>query len=193
MFSINETYITELSIKKSKFISILTPFNDANKLKTLIDEYRQKYPGASHYTYAYKTFDSERFYDDKEVAMTAGLPIFEEIEKNNLINVICIVIRYYGGVKLGTGGLRKAYKESSKEVISKAALKKVTEANHIRIMFSYDNTSKVKSIIKDFNIINEEYDENCTIDFYSDLNFDLTNLESICDDVTTIKKAFILK
>ena len=125
MYGIEKAYIAEIIVKNSKFISILRPFNDDDDINEVINEYKNKYKGASHYTYSYKTMKKHYSNDDGEPSMTAGIPILEELNKNDLQNVLCIVVRYFGGVKLGFGGLRRAYKEAAKEAILKSEIKKI--------------------------------------------------------------------
>lgn len=106
-----------LEIKKSKFIAYYYKIQDLNDINTILDKLKKDNKKARHMSYAYKYGNTARKSDDKEPSGTAGLPIFNIIEKNNLQNVIIVVIRYFGGVKLGAGGLIRAYSAAAREVI----------------------------------------------------------------------------
>ncbi len=193
MRSIDLEKEAEINIKKSRFISILIPFNNNMKVNDIINKYKQKYKNASHYTYAFITLDEKKYSDDNEPAMTAGLPILEELEKNQLTNVLCIVIRYYGGIKLGTGGLRRAYKDATVKVIKEATLKKLILSKIIEITFDYEKTNELDEIIKEFEIIEKTYQENVYMKLNIPINFNIEKLKSKTLTFMEKEKAFILK
>ncbi len=109
------TYTYE--IKKSKFIALYYEINTVDDVKNILEVLKKEHKKARHIPYAYKIDNLVKKSDDKEPSSTAGTPIFNIIEKNNLNNVLIVVIRYFGGIKLGAGGLLRSYSTAAKEVI----------------------------------------------------------------------------
>ena len=103
----------ELVIKKSKFISIMYEVNEVKQVNNILDSLKKEHKKARHIPYAYKIGINVKKSDDKEPSGTAGLPILNIIERNNLDNVLIVVIRYFGGIKLGAGGLLRAYSNAA--------------------------------------------------------------------------------
>lgn len=109
----------ELKIKKSKFIAYYYNVNNLQEINQILDNLKKEHRKCNHLPYAYRINDIVKKSDDKEPTNTAGSPIYNIIERNNLNNVMIVVVRYYGGIKLGTGGLIRAYTNVTKEVIKK--------------------------------------------------------------------------
>ena len=109
----------EFEIKKSRFITYLYNIDDENKVKEIVTNIRNEHKKARHVVYVYKINNTAKINDDGEPKGTAGMPIFNVIEKNNLNNVLIVVVRYFGGIKLGAGGLFRAYSKSASEIIKK--------------------------------------------------------------------------
>lgn len=105
-------------IKKSKFIAYYYELDDANDIKIIIDELRKEHKKAKHIVYAYKFDNTAGKTDDKEPSGTAGLPLYNLLEANNLNNKMIVVVRYFGGIKLGAGPLMRAYKNAGVSVIN---------------------------------------------------------------------------
>lgn len=105
-------------IKKSKFIAYYYELNDTNDIKIIIDELRKEHKKAKHIVYAYKFGNTAGKTDDKEPSGTAGLPLYNLLEANNLNNKMIVVVRYFGGIKLGAGPLMRAYKNAGVSVIN---------------------------------------------------------------------------
>ena len=114
MEKISESY---LEIKKSKFIGILYKVNDINEVDEIIASLWKEHKKARHIPYAYKVCNTARKSDDKEPHNTAGTPLYNIIEKNSLDNCFIAVVRYFGGIKLGAGGLLRAYNTAGIQVI----------------------------------------------------------------------------
>ncbi|MFA5407982.1 MAG: YigZ family protein, partial [Bacilli bacterium] len=108
MKTIKETFKNELTIKNSKFIAILFPLSNEDKIDEIINNLKSQYKNATHYCYAYIIDNIKHSNDDGEPSGTAGQPILNVLEGNDLNNVLCVVIRYFGGIKLGAGGLIRA-------------------------------------------------------------------------------------
>lgn len=133
--------MAELNIKKSRFISIIIPLSQLPDAEKELHATRQKYPGANHYCYAYIIRQDgnllERCSDDGEPSGTAGRPILNVLKTRHLENVLAIVIRYFGGVLLGTGGLVKAYTQSLQSVLDSARIISLEYAQKLIITLDY--------------------------------------------------------
>lgn len=106
-----------LEIKKSKFIGLYYEVHDVEEVKQILEDLKKEHKKARHIPYAYKIGPSVKKSDDKEPSGTAGMPIYNIIDRNNLDNILLIVIRYFGGIKLGAGGLLRAYSNTAKETV----------------------------------------------------------------------------
>jgi len=106
-----------LEIKKSKFIGLYYEVHSVDEINNILINLKKEHKKAKHMPHAYKIDNIIKKTDDKEPSGTAGMPILNIIEKNNLNNCLIIIIRYFGGIKLGAGGLLRAYSNTAKEVI----------------------------------------------------------------------------
>jgi uncharacterized YigZ family protein len=141
--TIKEIVTVELIIKKSRFISLLIPINQLQDVEKELHDARQKYPGANHYCFAYIIRQDgsilERCSDDGEPSGTAGWPILNVLKTRYLENVVSIVIRYFGGTLLGTGGLVKAYTQSVKSTLDAAQIVSMEYAQKIVVTLNYSH------------------------------------------------------
>ena len=138
MKTINQTFTNEIIIEKSKFIGIIKPLNNKDDVKNILNEIKKEYPKATHYCYGYIVNGLQKSNDDGEPSSTAGKPILETLLKNDLFNVILIVVRYFGGIKLGAGGLTRAYVDSASQTIKKSILLTKKEVEIYKINTSYE-------------------------------------------------------
>jgi len=122
MLTVKEKYVCQTEVLSSKFIAILVPFDDLMDIKAMIKEIQGEYKKAKHYCYAYRTLTKSKSNDDGEPSGTAGRPLLELLYKKDMINVALIVVRYFGGTKLGAGRLLRTYVQSGVNVINKAIL-----------------------------------------------------------------------
>ncbi len=161
MYTINDQYIYNYEINKSKFIGVIFKINSVDEFNTKLDKIKQDYPKATHYCYAYRLIDSYRINDDGEPSSTAGAPIYNVIESNNLYNTAIVVVRYFGGIKLGAGGLVRAYTKAAANLIDINHFNKLIDAYEIKIVLSYDNIKNIDNILKNCNIkiINKSFDD----------------------------------
>jgi uncharacterized YigZ family protein len=158
-----EGYITE---KKSKFLSFIFPIKNADEVKEIVDAHRKKYYDARHVCWAYMLGwerEEYRVNDDGEPSGTAGRPILGQINSWELTNVLILVIRYFGGTLLGTGGLIKAYKEAAADAIANAIVVEKTVDDIIIIHFDYILLNDVMRVLKQFESVQWEQDfrESC--------------------------------
>ena len=163
IFSISEGYYTE---KRSRFISYAIPVKSVEEVKEYIAKYKKEYYDARHVCWAYmlgadrKTF---RANDDGEPSSTAGKPILGQINSNELTDILVIVIRYFGGIELGTSGLIVAYRTAAAEAIAAAKIKECTVDVDITVAFEYPFMNGIMKVIKDDSpaIISQKFDMDC--------------------------------
>ncbi|NDP21232.1 MAG: YigZ family protein [Paludibacter sp.] len=154
--------------KGSKFLSFAIPVSTVEEVKEFVKNHRKDYYDARHVCYAYMLGADRndfRTNDDGEPGGTAGRPILGQINSRELTNVLVIVVRYFGGVLLGTGGLTTAYKEAAADALNLAAIIEKTVDVIITIHFDYVQTNEVMHIIKDSNarIIEQSFENLCVI------------------------------
>ena len=159
MKSVQETSEYRWTIKKSEFICTLIPCNDTDQINDIIDHYQEIYHDATHNCIAYIVQNQKRAYDDGEPSGTAGLPMLDVLEKNGLTNIIAIVTRYFGGIKLGAGGLTRAYRQSVADAIKEATIVEKHLVPLYKITIDYTFTKKFEHLLKVHKIkcINKEY------------------------------------
>lgn len=158
---------SEFTEQKSKFLGFAFPVYDEQEIKNIIARLRAEHPNANHVCYAYRLgehYDHYRFSDDGEPGGTAGRPIFGQIEAFDLTNILVASVRYFGGVKLGTGGLVSNYQKSAKVTLESAQIieKQIMEA--VTFLYDYDVTNDVQKLLHDFSItdVTTEYLEQCS-------------------------------
>ena len=176
----------EIIIKKSKFICLLFKLDDLDLVEDYINDIKKNYKGATHYCYAYVIGSMEKCSDDGEPSGTAGIPMLNILKKNSLTNVLCIVIRYFGGVKLGAAGLIRAYANAVNEALKETQVIEYILYNKLRISTSYENIEKVKYILKEYNILEENYQEdiNIVVEIPSDITDEISNkLSPLCKNI----------
>ena len=159
MKTISEKITNELIIKNSKFITIIYPITSIENIQSLIDETKLVYPKATHYCYAYIINDIKRSSDDKEPSGTAGTPMLNVLTKENYTNILVITVRYFGGIKLGAGGLVRAYSKSVKEALNIATTIDLELGYRVQITASYSKQKELDYLLKNALIIKKEYQE----------------------------------
>ena len=193
MYSIKAYVENTIIIKKSKFITKLYRINSIDDIDNILNKLKDEYKDSTHICYAYIINNKEKCFDDKEPSNTAGLPMLNILKKNNLTNILAIVIRYYGGIKLGAGGLVRAYSNSIIEALKLTSIIKLIEGYLIELEFNYDQVKIIDYILKDTNIISKEYNDNIIYKFYlskDELNF-IPELEKVAIHVSIKDKALI--
>ena len=161
----SEGYYTE---KRSKFLAFAHHVETSDEVKELLSGYRKKYYDARHVCYAYMLGSERKDFranDDGEPSSTAGKPILGQINSNELTNILIVVVRYYGGVNLGTSGLIVAYREAAADAIAHTSIETRKVEDIVRYTFSYPQMNDVMRIVKDMNprIISQTYDNTCEI------------------------------
>lgn len=170
MYTIKNNSINEIIIKNSKFITLLYKVYSQEDIKNYLKEVKYLYPNATHYCYAYILNNEKRSSDDGEPSGTAGTPILNILESNNLNYILAVVIRYFGGIKLGSSGLIRAYSRSIKEALKENTLTQLTEGINVNITFSWSNIKQIDYLLKDQLINKKEYLDNITYNISIPIN-----------------------
>lgn len=160
MRTLKNTIENEIEIKKSSFISIIKNIQSIEEFNAYIEELKTKYPKATHYCYGYICGNIEHFSDDGEPGGTAGAPILNVLKKENLNNICCVVIRYFGGIKLGAGGLVRAYTKSVTEALKSAQFIELELGYKVRLTFQYSQEKQINYILNNSKVLNKEFLEN---------------------------------
>lgn len=154
--------------KRSKFIAIVVPARTVEEVRQYLEAYQKKYYDARHVCYAYMLGHERKNYranDNGEPSGTAGRPILGQINSNGLTDVLIVVVRYFGGIKLGTGGLAVAYKTAAAEAIAHARVIEKTVDDDITVAFEYPFMNDVMRIVKEEEpeILEQAYDMDCVM------------------------------
>lgn len=160
MYSIKDQIVYTTEIQKSKFICKIIRINNIEQINNELDIVKKEYKDANHYCYAYVFKNVKRFSDDGEPSGTAGMPILNVIEAKKLTNILVIVTRYFGGIKLGTGGLVRAYTNSVVNALNETNIVELIIGKKVKIIFDYDKEKHIKQILTDINILEKKYLEN---------------------------------
>jgi uncharacterized YigZ family protein len=153
----------EILLKKSRFIGIVMPCTDEREVPRELKRLADEHPHASHIVYAYriKTADGimYRFHDAGEPTGTAGKPIFQQLEGKDLVNVLLVVVRYFGGVKLGAGGLTRAYGNTASQTIAAAELCPYVEWATVTLTLEYKQIQPLEYLLKklDGRIVSQDF------------------------------------
>jgi uncharacterized YigZ family protein len=160
---LSEGYYTE---KRSRFISYAIPVRTVEEVKAEVEKYRRQYYDARHVCWAYmlgaerQTF---RANDDGEPSSTAGKPILGQINSNLLTDILIVVVRYFGGIELGTGGLIVAYRTAAAEAIAAATIEERTVDEDITVAFEYPFLNGIMRIVKEENpmVVSQKFEMDC--------------------------------
>jgi len=155
--------------KNSKFFGYAFPVTNEDDIKTHLEQLRKQHHGAVHFCYAFQlgtetvTF---RANDDGEPSNSAGMPIYGQIQSFDVTNILVVVVRFFGGVKLGVGGLISAYRTAAQLALEEAEIVEKTLDVHFLISFDYKNMNKVMRVIKEknLNIVSQKMDQSCQIE-----------------------------
>lgn len=156
------------SEKRSKFLAFVHHVDSVDEAMTIVKEYRKKYYDARHCCYAYVLGSDRadfRANDDGEPSSTAGKPILGQLNRLELTDVLVVVIRYYGGVNLGTGGLIVAYRTATEDALSKAVIEEKFVEERITYRFTYPMINAVMRVVKETGarIVSQSFDNDCEI------------------------------
>jgi len=160
-----ETLIKE---KNSKFFGYAYPVSNEDEVKLILEDLRKQHHSARHWCYAFQLGTNKIHYranDDGEPNNSAGMPIYGQIQSFEVTNVLVVVVRYFGGVKLGVGGLISAYRTSAQMALEASDIVERTIDVHYKIKFGYQNMNKVMRVIKEKNldIVSQKMEMDCEI------------------------------
>lgn len=176
MFSIHNESEFEFIEKKSRFIGLLYHISKLEEIDVFLSDVKKQYPGANHYVYAYilDKQSSQKASDDGEPQRTAGYPVLDVLNKNQLNDCLAIVVRYFGGTKLGAGGLIRAYSHTIAETIKKATLTKKVTQFYCSLKTSYEYLGDIERIIREHSHLDHvNYESHIQFFFYLyDHNFE---------------------
>lgn len=164
---IKKNFSHEIVINKSTFITHMFKVSDVIEAKKYIKEISELYSDASHNCYCYVIGTNVKVSDDGEPGGTAGMPMLNVINHHNLDNILCIVTRYFGGIKLGAGGLTRAYSNSVSEALLNTELQTLVKGYKMQITFNITNNGNVTHLFNNYNILitNKTFAKFVTYDF----------------------------
>ena len=203
--TIAKNSIFELTEKKSKFIANLIYIESKEQAENIIKEFKRKYHDARHNCFAYRVFEKDSIYekssDDGEPSGTAGGPILNILQKNNLCNVLVIVTRYFGGILLGTGGLVRCYSNSTIGALEKNYIIEIEQGVEYLIQTDYSNFENLKKYFNknNINILKIVYNELITCQIQMNLTAknsflnEAENLKINLNNIKFIKEIYIKK
>jgi uncharacterized YigZ family protein len=154
--------------KGSKFLAFAYPVETEGAVKSQLEELKKEYYDARHHCFAYVLGPEKRkfrAFDDGEPNHSAGDPILGQIRSKNLTNVLVVVVRYFGGTKLGVGGLITAYKMAAEEALTNAVMVERDVTESVQLFYDYASTPEVLKLVKDFNLTikDQDFTEACLI------------------------------
>lgn len=178
--------------KGSKFISLAFPVSNENEVKDIIKDIKKEYYDARHHCYSYILgFDKSTFRmnDDGEPSSTAGKPIYGQLLSKDLTNILVVVIRYFGGTKLGVSGLINAYKQATIDVLSNSCIIEKTVNELYSVSFEYVLMNDVMKILKEFDVIqqNHRFEMDCYLEFITRKS----NSVKIVDNLSSISNVSV--
>ena len=159
MKRISKNIENTIVIKNSKFITNLFIVDNTNEVDKYLELIKNKYKDANHNCYAYIIDNIRKCSDDKEPSGTAGIPMMKVLEHKELNNILAIVTRYFGGIKLGSGGLVRAYTNSVTKALDMTNIVDAIKGYNIDILFNFNDMKYIDYLLKDIKILNKEYSD----------------------------------
>ncbi len=170
----------EIEISKSRFLCYLNRAESEEEARAFIASVRRLHPKATHVCSAFLIDASlQRSSDDNEPAGTAGIPMLETLRKRNMDRIVAATVRYFGGIKLGAGGLVRAYSQSVSEALDHASLYEVREQNIYRLTLDYSSASRLEKILKEVRVLDKSYREEVILTFAADDDAVLTKINEV--------------
>lgn len=165
MKTIQSTVEASLEIKKSLFITCLYKVYTKEEMDRALLEVKEEYKDATHYCYACVMDQFQKTSDDGEPGGTAGVPILEVLKKQDLNYLLAVVVRYFGGIKLGSGGLVRAYSKSIQEALKKCSFRSLVDGYLIELEVNYSELKQLEYILREEVILSKDFQEtiHCTI------------------------------
>ncbi len=159
MYVLKENLESELEIKKSKFLTKIYKLSSFQEIEEILTRLKEKHPNATHICYAYRYEGNVRYSDDKEPSKTAGYPILQVLEKQQLDHILAVVIRYFGGIKLGANGLVRAYSTATTTALEKKQLCTLKEGYLVQIICPYEKSKQLDYLLREKKNVQKIYQE----------------------------------
>lgn len=163
MQTINNVITNEYIINKSKFITKIYPVFKKEEINNILETLNKEYKDATHICYAYILDNDKRANDDGEPGGTAGMPILNVLEQKELNYILAVVIRYFGGIKLGAGGLVRAYSNCVSETITDNIITEVIPGIILQLTYDYNNSKTLDNLLQNYTILNKDFGEKIKI------------------------------
>jgi uncharacterized YigZ family protein len=192
MNTIKNNTESEIIIKNSRFLCYLYKIKNIDEITSIINNIKKEHKDATHHCYAYILNNLKKSSDDGEPGGTAGIPILKTLENNNLTNILAIVVRYFGGIKLGAGGLVRAYTKSITNTLSKDNTVSLIEGYNLDIEFNYNQVKEIDYLLKNININNKEFNDQIKYNIDIETNF-LEIIKQNNIQYSNLKKIYIEK
>ncbi len=165
MLVIRNNLEAKIEIKGSKFIAKVYRIHSVGEVSSILEELKKEYKEATHICYAYIVHGDRKCSDDSEPSGTAGLPILQVLERRDLNYVLAVVVRYFGGVKLGASNLTRAYANIVRDALNEAVFATLTLGYLIEIEVPYDKTQRLDYLLRDVDNVVKEYQEEVRYQF----------------------------
>ena len=191
MKTVKNNIKNEIVIKNSEIITHIFKINDFDDINKYLKEINNTYSDATHNCYAYIYENTKKCSDDNEPSGTAGIPMLQVLEKKELSNILVIVSRYFGGIKLGAPGLVRAYTTSVTNALDNIEIIDLKRGKNIDIIFNYNNIKKIDYLLKDINILNKEFDDKIRYNLNVNENI-LNELKGVNDIEIIVNKVVYL-
>lgn len=193
MRSIQQMVQTEYEIQKSRFYSFLYPVFSLDEVHEYLTNLQKKYPDATHYCYAYIINHVKHCSDDGEPSKTAGMPILNVLEKQKINFVLCVVVRYFGGILLGTGGLVRAYTTCVTKVLGMANFVDLVQGKEMLLTFSYGQKQLVDRLLQNSKILEMQYQDTITYRvLIADTDWDIIASQVNWKNIVIVKPCFVM-
>ncbi|MGL5020533.1 MAG: YigZ family protein [Mycoplasmatales bacterium] len=181
----------EIVINKSRFITKTNYVEDEISAKNFIESVKNKFPDARHHCYVYRIGNIVRVSDDGEPSGTAGIPMLEVIKHHDINNIVIVVIRYFGGIKLGAGGLTRAYTKSVSKLILNVKLEKIISGKTISIEFEHAFINKINYYLdlNNIEVLNKKYNLKVVYSF----NLSERDFDRVIEDINQINHLIKIK
>lgn len=185
---------SKITIKRSKFLGFAYSVESSEEIESILHDTRKKYYDATHHCYAWQLGNGNdmtfRYNDDGEPSGTAGKPIYGAIQRLDLTHVLIISIRYYGGTKLGTGGLIRAYGQSASDTLDVGKIKTVEIGDKINFTCSYEQHPIILRVVNQYHLINLE--QNFAEDININIEIDENDTNKIIDEIKNASNGKII-
>ena len=193
MYSIQKNVENTIIIKKSKFICKLYRINNLEEINNILEKLKKEYNDSTHICYAYIIDSKERCNDNGEPSGTAGMPMLNVLKKNNLDHILAVVVRYFGGIKLGAGGLTRAYSNSTIEAINNSKIIELVKGFYLQIEFDFSQKKTVDYILNNISIKEITFDTNIIYKLYLSNQDIINELKNNVINLKTLEEVYIEK